>query len=346
MLYPPKFKPGDTVAILSLSGGLPEKFPWVFDQGLQRLQEVFHLHPVEYPTTRILQSSMEARAQDLHAALQNPEIKGIICSIGGEDQIKLLKYINPQIVRNNPKFFLGFSDNTHLELFFLHQGNFVSFYGPNLMGQFSMSAAMDDFTSDYLRKALFERAEVELTAALQYSQTNLDWAYPENLDVARPMLANVPWIWHNPKAQEITGQLWGGCLESVDYQLRVGKYLPEVTRLQDHILFLENSEGVNSPNYFKRVLTALGERGILQQFQACLVGRFRSQKTGELFNLEFHQKYADDCIRSYQEAFAEYNPQATVIFNVDFGHTDPIVVLPMGGNCRIDGGNKRVFVEY
>src|SRR5579884_2104425 len=112
--YLPKVRPGDKVAVLSPSLGLPEVFPMVFEQGLQRLRELFQLEPVEYPTTRQLYSPPQDRACDLHAAFADPEIKAIIASIGGEDQIKVLKYLDPELIKSHPKAFFGFSDKTNL----------------------------------------------------------------------------------------------------------------------------------------------------------------------------------------------------------------------------------------
>src|SRR5579884_2713216 len=113
-IYPPKLHPGDKVAILSPSSGLPAIFPAVYEQGLQRLREVFRLEPVEYPTTRTWQAPPQERARDIHAAFADPEIKAIISSIGGDDQIKVLKYLDPELIKSHPKAFFGFSDNTNL----------------------------------------------------------------------------------------------------------------------------------------------------------------------------------------------------------------------------------------
>jgi muramoyltetrapeptide carboxypeptidase LdcA involved in peptidoglycan recycling len=110
----PKLTPGDQVAVLSPSAGLPGLFPWVQDLGLARLRTVFGLDPVAYPTTRVLGSSLQDRAQDVLAAFANPAHKAIFTPIGGEDQIQLLKYLDPAVLRANPKPVFGFSDNTHL----------------------------------------------------------------------------------------------------------------------------------------------------------------------------------------------------------------------------------------
>src|SRR5260370_19809656 len=75
LVYPPKVHPGDKVAVLSPSSGLPEMYPAVYEQGLQRLREIFHLEPVEYPTTLMMHSSPQDRALDIHTAFSDPEIK-------------------------------------------------------------------------------------------------------------------------------------------------------------------------------------------------------------------------------------------------------------------------------
>src|SRR5947209_6412512 len=134
-IYPDKPHPGDNVAILSPSSGLPELFPAVFEQGLQRLRDIFHLVPVEYPNTRKMHAPLEERARDVHAAFADPEIKAIICSIGGDDEIKLLKYLDRDLIKAHPKPFFGYSDNTNLHVLLWNLG-IVSSYGSSDMLHF------------------------------------------------------------------------------------------------------------------------------------------------------------------------------------------------------------------
>src|SRR5260221_1567780 len=112
LVYPPKVRPGDKVAVLSPSSGLPEMYPAVYEQGLQRLREIFHLEPVEYPTTRKMHSSPQDRARDIHTAFADPEIKAVISSIGGDDQLKMLKYLEPEVLKKHPKAIFRYHDNT------------------------------------------------------------------------------------------------------------------------------------------------------------------------------------------------------------------------------------------
>ncbi|MBE3075178.1 MAG: LD-carboxypeptidase, partial [Actinobacteria bacterium] len=122
LVRPPVVQPGDTVAILSPSWAGPGVFPHVQDLGLQRLRADLHLEPVEYPTTRKVGATPQERAADIHAAFADPEIKAIMSSIGGDDQIKVLRYLDPAVLRANPKAFFGYSDNTNLLLYLWNLG--------------------------------------------------------------------------------------------------------------------------------------------------------------------------------------------------------------------------------
>jgi len=109
-----KLQKGDKVAVLSPSFAAPAIFPKVFELGLRRIRDEFGLEPVEYPTTRKLNASAEDRARDLIAAFSDPEIKAVIASIGGDDQVTYIHKMPPEVFLKNPKPFLGYSDNSHL----------------------------------------------------------------------------------------------------------------------------------------------------------------------------------------------------------------------------------------
>jgi muramoyltetrapeptide carboxypeptidase LdcA involved in peptidoglycan recycling len=115
--YPQKPAPGDTVAVVSPAGRAAAVFPAPLELGLRRLVDEFGLHPVEYPTTRAPEASPAERARDLHAAFEDPEVKAVIATIGGEDELKVLAHLDGGFLAANPKPFFGYSDNTNLHLF-------------------------------------------------------------------------------------------------------------------------------------------------------------------------------------------------------------------------------------
>src|SRR5512139_3422422 len=110
MLKPPKLQPDDKVATVSLSWGGPSVFPQRYQVGVQQLQKELGLQVVEMPNTLKpadwLARNPKARADDLMQAFADPSIKGIFATIGGEDSIRLLPFIDYDIIRDNPKVFL------------------------------------------------------------------------------------------------------------------------------------------------------------------------------------------------------------------------------------------------
>ena len=115
-IKPHKLKKGDTIAIISPSWGGPSVFPHIHENGLKALREEFGLSIKEYPTARaeadFLYHQPEARAVDVNQAFADPEVKAIIASIGGDDSIRILPFLNPDIIQSNPKILMGYSDTT------------------------------------------------------------------------------------------------------------------------------------------------------------------------------------------------------------------------------------------
>ena len=70
--------------------------------------------PVEYPTTRRMGASVAERVVDLHAAFADPAIAAIMTTVGGEDQITLLRHLDSDLLAADPKRFFADSDNTNL----------------------------------------------------------------------------------------------------------------------------------------------------------------------------------------------------------------------------------------
>src|SRR5574338_1204057 len=116
MIKPRKLTPGDKVATVSLSWGGPSVFPHRYQIGVQQLQEEVGLQVVEMPNTLKeadwLARNPKARAEDLMQAFADPSIKAIFSTIGGDESIRLLPFMDLDVIRGNPKIFMGYSDTT------------------------------------------------------------------------------------------------------------------------------------------------------------------------------------------------------------------------------------------
>lgn len=113
-ISPRKAVAGDKIAVVSPSFAAPAVAPAVHEQAMDRLVELTGLVPVEYPTTRRLGASAQDRAADVNAALADPEVRAVLSTIGGEDQITVIPHLDSALLRADPKPFLGYSDNTNL----------------------------------------------------------------------------------------------------------------------------------------------------------------------------------------------------------------------------------------
>jgi muramoyltetrapeptide carboxypeptidase LdcA involved in peptidoglycan recycling len=342
--YPPKPARGDKVAILSPSGRSPSQFPAPFELGLARLRGEFELVPVEYPTTRAPHASPAERAADIHAAWADPEIKAVIASIGGEDELKVLAEIDPDTLVANPKPFFGYSDNTNLHLLLWNLG-VVSYHGGAVMVEFARGSSVHPITRQSLEQALFTEGAYALEQPDKYSDEDRDWSDPEALAAAPLMIPAEPWSWYGPSAR-IVGRAWGGSLEVVDFHLRASRYLLPMESYEGKVLLLETSEELPAASYVYRVLMGMGERRLLQQFAAILWARPKAWSFEQPNTLPERIAYVETQREAVLAALAEYHPDALLVFGVDFGHTDPQYVIPSGGEVTVDATERRIEVRY
>jgi muramoyltetrapeptide carboxypeptidase LdcA involved in peptidoglycan recycling len=339
-----KLNEKDHVAIISPSEGLPGVFPWVQDLGLERMRNIFGLVPKEYPTTRENGSSLRNRARDVMNAFSDKNNKAVFATIGGSDQIMLIKHLDPQVFLDNPKPFFGYSDNTHLHNFLWNLG-IPSYYGGGVMNQFGMNHEMYDITIRSLKRALFEVGEFELEISDKYNDEGLDWSDRSSLVKSRKLEDNEGLVWDGPMA--ITeGILWGGCVESLVVQCATNKYLPNDQDLEGTILVLETAEDIPEHWIVEYLLMGFGERGWFDRFQGVLVGRPKAWEFNKQFSVDQKTEYRRGQREIVLATIRKYNTDIPIVQNVDFGHTDPQIILPLGNRVRLDGSKKKIFATY
>lgn len=339
----PTVSPGDRVAVLSPSFGAPARWPHVYKLGLKRLRDVFGLQAVEFPTTRAAAAPAAERARDLIAAFTDPDLKAVIASLGGDDQVTYVSGLPREPFARNPKPFFGFSDNTHLANH-LWQCGVSSFYGGHIFSQFAMHGAMDELTLEYLRGALFDRSEREIRASGSFNDVGLNWDDPSLLASSREYEPNEGWFWDG--AAETAGISWGGCLESIDEMLRHDVPLPTPTAFTQIVLIIETSEEIPSAPFVHRALNALGERGILQSVRAVLVGRPKAWEFDKPRSAVGRRAYRAEQRDIVLTTIREYNGTAPVVQNLDLGHTDPQICMPYGSRIRVDPAASKIWARF
>jgi muramoyltetrapeptide carboxypeptidase LdcA involved in peptidoglycan recycling len=159
---PRRLAAGDLVAVVSPSWGGPATFAAPYERGLAVLREDLGLRVRELPTARAsaawLAANPRARADDLRAAFEDPEVRAIVASIGGEDAIRVLPHLDPGIMRRCPKILLGYSDTSAL-LAWAAANGLVAFHGPSVMAGIAQARALPPAYLAHLRAMLFEARE-------------------------------------------------------------------------------------------------------------------------------------------------------------------------------------------
>lgn len=219
------------------------------------------------------------------------------------------------------------------------------------MTQFTAQPEMDAFTVSFLKKALFEEGEFELQSSDEFYDSNLteegmlvDWYKPETLGLKKKREQNPGWKWDGSK--DGAGLLWGGCIESVDEMLRHAVPIPTLEQFAEIVLMLESSEEMPTAEQVRRVVRAFGERGILERVKGVLVGRPKAWYFNNQHSIEEQNKFRSDQQTVILETVRKYNSSIPVVQNLDFGHTDPQIPMPYGGEVRIDSASKKIFGTF
>lgn len=328
LIKPKKLQPGDCVATVSPSwGGAGEpEIAWRYEQGVKRLEEVFQLKVTAMPHSLkgadFLYQHPEARTEDLMTAFQDKNIKAVISNIGGEDSIRLLPYIDFEVIRRNPKIFTGYSDVTIPHLFCLKAG-ISSFYGPAVLNDFAENVEMDPYTIEMVKRSFFSDKIIgEIQPAKEWTSEYLEWS-EDNNHRRRTMQQN-----RGPEVLQgtgtVRGHLIGGCMDVLEFAKSTMLW-PEKKFWKDSILFFETSEEKAPPDLIRYWLRNYAAQGILHKAK------------GIIFGKPYDEMYYDEYKKQILQVMREYNLEdVPILYNLNFGHTEPKFILPYGAQAEIN----------
>jgi len=339
MIKPPHLHPGDTAAIVSLSSGILGE-SWAIhklDIARERLERDFGLRVKVMPNALkgvdYLYEHPEARAADLMDAFRDPDVKAVFSAIGGDDTIRLLPYIDLDVIRANPKIFTGFSDTTSNH-FMMYKAGLVSYYGASVMCNFAEYVRINDYTAEMIRKTLFEPQPILEIPSAPY------WYDDEDPKIRwKEANRNVRKAYHPEEiGYEVVqgggvaeGALLGGCAD-VFIELMGTPLWPALPEWEGKLLFLETSEEDMSCDCLTWILRNLQAQGILDAVCGILFGKPARRSKYEPYKTVLRRVVGGEAKR----------PDLPILCNVNFGHAEPIGILPYGLRCRLDAENKRL----
>lgn len=321
-IFSAKLQPGDTVAVIAPSRSLAilsEETKSIANKRFADLgiKLVFGKHYNECNTFR--SSSIDSRVSDLHAAFADPNVKAILTVIGGYNSNQLLRYLDWNLIRSNPKILCGYSDITALSNAIYAKTGLVGYSGPHY-SSFGQKLHFD-YTLDYFQQCLMSDAPFSITPSTNWSDDQ--WYADQD---KRTLIPNEGWLVINQG--EANGTIIGGNICTLNL-LQGTEYMPP---LDNTILLLEDDE-LAFPEEFDRNLQSLLHLPDFSGVKGIVLGRF--QKASKLT-----PKILIAIIKSKQEL--KHMP---VIANVDFGHTDPKITFPIGGTVTISTKPLRIQIN-
>lgn len=343
MIKPERLKKGDKVAIVSLSRGLlgEDKFIHILDIAKERLEKEYGLEVVVMHNAlkgnKYLYEHPEARAEDLMNAFKDKTIKAIINAIGGDDTIRLLPYIDFDVIKNNLKIFMGFSDTT-VNHFMMYKAGLVSYYGGSLMNNWGEYVEINEYTKKALDNTFFnpkDSYEISSSKYCSYVDKKVYWN-TDNIDTKREVEEDTNGYEVLQGNGIVHGKLLGGCIETFIYLIGTPLW-PTLDEWKDKILFIEVSDEEESElpeYYFAWILRNLEAQGIFNLIKGIIMGK-----------PPVKEKY-----ESYKEILFDIvsndgkHTDLPIIYNVNFGHAYPIGIIPIGLECELDCYNKKITI--
>ncbi|RHX96551.1 hypothetical protein DYB25_010160 [Aphanomyces astaci] len=339
MQRPPRLRVGDVVAFVAPASGIAVPAAHRLEQGKRYFESqgyVVKIFPSCYQNGPYSSCSPEERATDIMQAFQDPQVKAIVCTIGGLTSHELLEHLDFSILARHPTIFCGFSDITTMHLALQAQANLVTFYGPSVLCQFGEFPAPLTYTTDaFFRTVASSNVVGDVLPSSTWSDDkSINWFTKADMTSIRPMKPNdAGYEWLRPGAA--TGRLLGGCLP-VLLNLFGTKYMPS---LVDCILLVETPESEAafdkgfSMDMANQCLGVLRMNGTLQHLRGLVVGRgfaYSVDQVNELKALVLHHTRGT----TYP-----------VVYGVDCGHTDPVATWPLGGTVTLDSHANRVSID-
>lgn len=314
IIKPKALREGDRVAVIS-----PTTWADIdaVNKGEQRIRAM-GLEPVMFPTCYskhgYLSAPDEKRAEDVNNAFADESIKGIVCLRGGYGTMRILNLLDYDMIRKNPKIFMGYSDITGLHAAFNRICRMVTYHGPMALSSFAKvkgnKVKFEKYTYESLRKNLF---------------TN-----------------EAPGLVENPKGEAMEslvggkaeGEIIGGNLSLLAATLGS----PYEVDAKGKILFIED---IGEPLYkIDRMLTSLALAGKFKDCAGVILGTWIDclQQGSDEEDTDSHLKEV------FKEIIAPFSKP--VIANFKAGHNFPQPTLAFGTKVIMDADKKEIiFIE-
>ncbi|NWG28235.1 MAG: LD-carboxypeptidase [Ignavibacteriaceae bacterium] len=307
LIKPPKLREGDTIALVTPGSYITQQ---------EQEESISNLRSLGFNVTytnRLMQkngyfsANDKERAIDLNEMFERKDVRGIMCARGGYGCARILPYLDYDLIQNNPKVLIGFSDVTAIQYAIYKKSDLITFHGPVSISTFS-SFSVKNFRNVLLNPT----QELELENSATGNNYN-----PYGITIIS-----------QGKAE---GELVGGNL-SIVVSLIGTEYDIDFS---GKIIFLE--EFIEEPYRIDRMLTQMIHAGKFENAGGIALGVFKlcePDKANPAFNGSF----------SLMEVLTDRlgNLGIPVVYGLSFGHVADKFTLPFGGKAELNTDDKQL----
>lgn len=326
MIFPKKLEKGDKIAIISPASVVKPEY---IDRAC-RWMTAYGLEPVVMPHAKgpadgSYAASLQDRLDDLLTAWQMPDVGAVLCARGGYGAVQLIPHIPMNLMRENPRWLIGFSDISALHALSVTQG-VVSIHAPMakdcMLGNSTAEITMSILTNENRPVYDFERTitviNKEKIIRGEYFMEDHSDGFPDN------------------QPGEATGTLLGGNLAVIDGLAATPFDMPGRALKEDVILFIED---IAEPIYkTERILYRLYLQGVLNSIKGLVVGQFTESSPSANH---------PDTATMISRFLAEHNlTHLPVAYNFPAGHAPGNHPLLLGAPARLTTTPTRTTLSF
>jgi len=323
-VIPAKLKAGDEVRVVSPAvslGFIPREQRDLAEERWEELGLRISYSPNGEVLDRFDSSPVEARVSDLHGAFADPEVKGMLTTLGGYNSNQLLAHLDYDLIGANPKAFCGFSDITALATAIHARTGLVTYSGPHFT-TLGMKRGVE-YTINHFEQCVVRDGPLVVEPADHWSDD--PWYLDQD---NRDLVPNPGYEVLNEGEAE--GRILGGNLGTLAL-LFGSSYMPG---LEGTVLLLEDDEEIQ-PHHFDRTLQSLIHQPGFEGVRGMVLGRFQRASNMDL-----------ETLKEMLDAKPELS-RMPMIANASFGHTTPAFTFPIGGTgaIRAHAGDVKLRIE-
>lgn len=335
MIFPKYIKKGDTIGVTATSSGIVNELKQKriknaiknFENRGYNVKVTDNVYTSDW---RGCSSTGKERGEQFNELVKNKDVSCIFSVAGGDYLMEMLEYVDFESIKNNPKWFQGFSDNTTLIYPIVTKCDMAAVYGCHI----------SDFGMKPWQKPVEDALGViEGTTKKLHSYDNFEDERHEYVSGYEGYCADKEVRWVNGRMEDeisMTGRLVGGCLDVIVFLLGtsydgteefINKYK------SDGIIWNLESFNMEDTTIITH-LWQMKEKGYFKNVNGFIFGR------PLMYNSWSNRTYEDAVMWVLDDL------DVPIIFNSDIGHKGPQFPIIEGAKAKIISSNGKGILEY